>query len=94
MIFDWNEDKNNQLKAERGIGFERIILSIEDGNLHDVLEHTNKDKYKHQYLLIVEVEKYIFVVPAIKEKDCWFLKTIFPSRKYTDQYLPEERRKK
>jgi uncharacterized DUF497 family protein len=94
MIFDWNEEKNNHLKNERGIGFERIILAIEDGHVHDVLEHPNKEKYKHQYILLVEVDEYIYVVPAVKEKGCWFLKTIFPSRKYTDLFLPDRRRKK
>jgi hypothetical protein len=93
MIFDWNEDKNNQLKKERGIGFERIILAIEEGCILDVLEHPNKEKYKNQVLIIIEIEEYAYVVPAVKEKEYWFLKTIFPSRKYTDKYLPGVRRK-
>ena len=92
MIFDWNEEKNNQLKKERNISFETIVLKIEDGCILDVLEHTNKEKYKNQILIIINIDEYAYVVPAVKEKEYWFLKTIFPSRKYTDLYLPKVRR--
>jgi len=94
MVFDWNEEKDNQLKKDRNISFERIVLAIEDGCILDVLEHPNKEKYKNQVLIIVDVENYAYVVPAVKGKEYWFLKTIFPSRKYTDQYLPNVRRNK
>lgn len=33
MAFYWNEDKNNQLKNERAISFERIVVAIEEGHL-------------------------------------------------------------
>lgn len=94
MVFDWNEDKNRQLKAERGLGFEKVILAIEEGRILDVLEHPNKDRYENRLLLVLEIDSYAYVVPAVRGGDYWFLKTIFPSRKYTDLYLPEARRKK
>ena len=31
MFFDWNEEKNKQLKLERNIGFERVVIAIEGG---------------------------------------------------------------
>jgi hypothetical protein len=94
MVFDWNEAKKQQLKKERGIGFERIVLAIDESCILDILEHPNKDKYPNQYLIVVEVEDYAYVVPAVREKEYWFLKTLFPSRKYTERYLLEKRRKK
>ena len=94
MVFDWNEEKNSQLKKERDISFERIVLAIDEGCILDVLEHPNKEKYKNQILIIVNIDEYAYVVPAVKEKEYWFLKTIFPSRKYTDRYLPKVRRSK
>jgi len=94
MVFDWNEEKNNQLKKERNISFERIVLGIEEGCILDILEHPNKERYKNQILIIVNIDEYVYVVPAVKEKEYWFLKTIFPSRKYTDQYLLKVRRSK
>ena len=33
MVFDWNEEKNEQLKKERKIGFERIVIAIEAGDI-------------------------------------------------------------
>lgn len=91
MVFDWHEEKNAVLKAERGIGFERIVLAIEDGRLVDVLEHPNQDRYGGQFLLLVNVDAYIYVVPTVQGGDYWFLKTIFPSRKYTERSLRPRR---
>ena len=44
MSFFWNEEKNNSLKEDRGISFERIVVAIEEGHLIDVLEHPNKER--------------------------------------------------
>jgi len=93
MVFDWNETKNDQLKIERGIGFERVVVAIEESCIVDILEHPNKERYKNQYLILVNIENYVYVVPAVREEGYWFFKTIFPSRKYTDKYLPDVRRK-
>jgi len=87
MSFYWNEDKNNLLKRERSISFERIVIAIEEGHLLDVLEHPNKGKYGNQIILVVEVEQYAFCVPCVPEEDGdYFLKTLYPSRKYTKAY--------
>ena len=87
MIFDWNNEKNMMLKRDRNISFERIIVAIEQDNLLDILEHPNKEKYPNQLLLLVEIDRYVYVVPCVLENDVCFLKTIFPSRKYMAKYL-------
>ncbi len=94
MVFDWNNDKNATLKKERNISFERIVVAIEEDHLLDILEHPNKERYPNQLLLIVEVEDYVYVVPCVIEKDVYYMKTLFPSRKYTDKYLSKRRRTK
>jgi hypothetical protein len=94
MTFDWDEQKNLTLKNKRFISFERVVVAIEEGHLVDILEHTNKAKYKNQLLLVIDIENYIYVVPTIFKNDVFFMKTIFPSRKYTDKYLPERRKQK
>ena len=43
--FDWDDAKNAKLRAERGIGFEDIVFHIERGDLLDILEHPNPDRY-------------------------------------------------
>ena len=92
MAFRWNEEKNAVLKRERGISFERIVVAIEEGHLLDVLEHPNKEKYQGQKILVVDVEGYAVCVPMVEEAHGdFFLKTLFPSRKYTKQFNLEGR---
>ena len=87
MAFHWNEQKNDILQKERGISFERIVVAIEEGNLLGILEHPNKDRYANQIVIIVEIDSYAICVPAIEEENGdFFLKTLFPSRKYTKRY--------
>lgn len=90
MTFDWNNEKNMMLKRDRNISFERIIIAIEQDCLLDILEHPNKEKYPNQFLILIEIDRYVYVVPCVLENDICFLKTIFPSRKYTAQYLGRE----
>jgi len=49
--FAWDDAKNAKLKADRGIGFEDIVFHIERGDLLDILEHPNPDRYAGQRLL-------------------------------------------
>jgi len=87
MAFNWDETKNSVLKRERHISFERIVIAIEDGDIIDILEHPNTKKYPNQYIIIVEIEGYAYCIPCIEEKNGdFFMKTIFPSRKYTQKY--------
>lgn len=90
MIYDWNDNKNQQLKLERNISFETIVVAIEEGKLLDVLEHHNKERYPNQWILIVQIETYVVCVPCLIKDESYFLKTIFPSRKYTQLYLKEK----
>jgi len=88
MIFDWSEEKNNQLRRERGISFEEIVVAIEDGSVLDILEHRNQRKYGAQRLYVLSIDDYAWVVPFVDSGEIRFLKTAFPSRKLTKRYLP------
>lgn len=85
--FDWNIEKNNELKENRNISFEIIVVQIENGSILDILEHPNKEKYGNQQIYIIEFDDYAYLVPFIKDGDRIFLKTIIPSRKATKKYL-------
>jgi len=85
--YKWNHDKNERLKAERGLSFEQVILHIERGNLIDVIEHPNQSKYPNQQMLIVKIKNYAYLVPFVEDEEGKFLKTIIPSRKATREYL-------
>lgn len=88
--FSWSAEKNERLQAERGISFERVILSIAEGGLLDILEHPNKEKYSNQQLMVVRVGDYAHLVPFVETETEFFLKTIIPSRKATRKYIHEE----
>ena len=85
--FAWNPDKNRLLKQERGISFEEIVFHIERGDVLDLLEHPNPEKYPNQRVFIVQVSEYAYLVPFVEDEAEVFLKTIIPSRKATRQYL-------
>ena len=86
-LFSWSPAKNEKLKQDRGVSFEQVVFSIESGRLLDVLEHPNPDKYEGQRLYVVEIENYAYIVPFVDRENERFLKTIFPSRRYTKIYL-------
>jgi hypothetical protein len=54
--FDWDDAKNAKLRAERGIGFEDIVFHVERGDLLDILEHPNPDRYAGQRIFVVRRE--------------------------------------
>ena len=85
--FRWSHEKNEQLKAERNISFEEIVLAIEADGLLDIAVHSNPRKYPHQRMFIVAVEQYAYLVPFVEEADSYFLKTAIPNRKATRDYL-------
>ena len=86
-IFRWNHEKNEQLKIEREISFEEIVLAIEGDGLLDILQHPNETKYPNQRILVVALDGYSYLVPFVEEPDYYFLKTIIPSRKTTRDYF-------
>ncbi len=90
MAFDisFNEEKNQLLKAVRGIGFDEIILAIKDGNLLDDIAHPNK-AHSHQRVYVVRIRAYVYAVPYVvnpQTKEI-FLKTVYPSRVLRRKYM-------
>ena len=85
--FNWNSEKNEQLRIDRGISFEEILFHIENGDVLDILQHPNQEKYGGQRIFVVEVNEYVHLVPFVEDETEVFLKTIIPSCKATKKYL-------
>ena len=85
--FRWGPEKNDALKADRGISFEHIVVAIESGGLLDILAHPNTAKYPRQRVLVVACDNYAYLVPFVEEEGDFFLKTVIPSRKATRDFL-------
>ena len=82
--YDWSNDKNETLKRQRGVSFEDVIFHIERGDVLDIVDHPN---YPNQNIYIVRIEDYAYEVPFVQTGCEIFLKTIYPSRKATRDYL-------
>lgn len=89
MQYAWKSEKNEQLKREREISFERICVAIESGRILDIRQNLNSSEYAHQKLMILEIDGYAWVVPFFDDETTMtrVLITAFPSRKFQHLYL-------
>ena len=89
IAISWSPEKAVLLRnnpARNNIGFEDCLLAIQEGRiLRD--EPNPSPKFPHQRMFVLNIESYAYVVPYVENKHGIFLKTIFPSRKYTAKYL-------
>lgn len=85
--FDWNPDKNEELRANRNVIFGEIVFALVSEGLLDIIEHPNQTKYPDQRIFIVNVDNYAYLAPFVETEEVVFLKTIIPSRKMTKRYL-------
>jgi len=72
----WSVLKTRRLKRVRGVSFEEIVAS----ELITVRKHPAREK---QYIMFFKYKGYIWMVPFVEDNDHIFLKTLYPSRKYT-----------
>ena len=78
--YAWSEVKSRRLKRIRGVSFEEILGE----RLVDVVNHPIRE---NQRLMIFERRGYCWVVPCVEKDGECFLKTLYPSRKFTKIYL-------
>lgn len=71
------------MKHERGISFEEIAYLIQSGKILGIEENPGRSNQK---MYILEIENYAVIVPFVEKNNEIFLKTAFPSRKYTKRY--------
>jgi len=80
----WDEGKNEQLKAERGLSFEVFAEMILRESYIAVKKNPVR---KEQMIFLCRYQGYIHVVPfVVDDQGCIVLKTVFPSRKYQKWY--------
>lgn len=79
----WSQLKSERLKKTRGVSFEEIISS-------ELIAAKTHPKRLNQDIMLFKFKGYIWIVPYVEEKDYIFLKTLYPSRKYTKLYKEGE----
>lgn len=77
--FRWNSLKSKRLEKTRGVSFEELTQ-------HEYVALIDHPTRSHQIMFLFHYKRQIWVVPAVKEEDGVFLKTLYPSRKLTKQY--------
>ncbi len=85
---EYSEEKNLLLKETRGLGFEDVVVAIEEKKILGDWKHSNK-KYAHQRILAITIEAYAYAVPYVLDlkRKIIFLKTVYPSRVLTEKYM-------
>jgi hypothetical protein len=91
-IIEYNLEKDKLLQEKYGVGFEDIIKARNGNRIIANIKHPNKVKYLHQRMMFVEIKDYIYAVPYIMDEEKIFLKTIYPSRKYTKIFQSERKK--
>ena len=83
----WDPDKNERLKLERGISFEEVMDALIDERVIGRFPHPNQERYPHQQVYVVALDEYVYIIPFVEDEEKIFLKTIYPSRKFTKKYI-------
>lgn len=89
-VFNWNEEKNTLLKAERNISFEDIITALQNGDLIEIIPNPSQN-HPEQKCLVVNINNYAYLVPYVENNNGIFLKTIYASRKYSKLLIKEQK---
>lgn len=86
MEVRWNTEKNRELLKSRGVCFEMVLEKIVTG---DFIGPQKNPVRTDQMRILVLLNEYWHVVPLVVDQTgCWFLKTIFPSRKENRRMNP------
>lgn len=82
----WDKEKAKLIEAnyDRKITFERCAIAIENG---DILDDRGNPARDGQRILILDIDGYAYVVPYVEDNKAIYLKTVFPSRKYTKEFF-------
>lgn len=88
-VIIWDPKKNERLKKERDVSFEDVLFHIGAGDVLDIFDHPNQERYAGQKIYAIAIEEYVYLVPFVESEEEIFLKTIIPSRKATKQYKGE-----
>lgn len=85
----WNDEKDAVLRADLdrgGIGLAECAEMIESGNLLAVVPNPSAN-HGDQQMYVLNIAGNAYCVPFDETDDYIFLKTLYPSRRFTALYL-------
>jgi len=80
--YAFDPEKDELLLRTRGVGFHDVIEAIAERGILLDFDHPDQSKYPGQKVLVVEIGGYTYCVPYVVDQNTWFLKTIYPNRKF------------
>ena len=83
---EWNAEKNSWLAEMRGVSFDDVVCALHEGGFIAIDKNPGKHRLQ-QYVLIVNIKEYAYMVPFVDDGEKWFLKTVIPNRKLTKKYI-------
>jgi hypothetical protein len=83
--FSWSPEKEELLKAARGISFEEVYTAIDEGGLLDVIPNPDPEQ-PGGLMYVVFIREYTWVVPFHQHADTIMLHTAFPDRRMMRKY--------
>lgn len=86
MNFEWDSEKNEQIKKDHEISFEEIVALIAKGCLVTTLDNPSPN-YKGQKIFLVRKGKAIYMVPFERRQGKFRLITAFFSQNFTKKYM-------
>ena len=89
LQIEWNETKNEWLKKERGINFEKISYMIHNNEHIAIIPNINS-KYYPEEMFILNIDNYIWNIPFYVKDGVVVLKTAFRNRQLNKIYNPKD----
>ena len=84
---EWDQEKSDALHRDHGVSFADLEPLIRAGILLGERPHHNQARYPNQRIFVVPFRGYAYIVPYVPNANGAFLKTLYPSRKATRDYL-------
>ena len=82
MEFRFDEEKNRRLVRTRGVSFRDVIDAVTTGSLLEVFDNPNQQDYSGQLIMVVSIGGYPYCVPVDVRGDVYYLRTVYPCRKF------------
>jgi uncharacterized DUF497 family protein len=77
--FEYDPEKNEWLKNERGYCFEDIMDELENGRFE--IKKNKSSNHLNQRIFVIIKNNYPFCIPFVEDEEKYFLKTMYKSRK-------------
>ena len=87
LEYTWDETKNEWLRRNQGLSFDDVVYHLEHGGFLADIPHPNQELHPGQRLYVVHIDDYVYPVLFYRDGNVASLRTVYPSRKYTRDYL-------